>query len=204
MSFRVCFGPKDMPFPWQPTSNYQLEKHPKVSHHGPPWGNSDRLHTGQCPCGPSARAEVVCHSLLQWTTFHQNSPPWPVSLGWPYMTHCFIELDKVGIPVISLFSFPSWWDGLAVGKTGSCSGGQGHIQKVFNPIFCWWVGLCSLPAVSPEAKQWRGNGSNVDLLQKGLYQRPTPPKTAVVSDPDPEAGHCQPIPLPETPRHSHR
>ena len=50
----------------------------------------------------------------------------------------------------------------------------------------------------------RGNGSNVDLLQKDLCQHPTPPKTAVVSNPDPEAGHCQPIPLPETPKHSHR
>ena len=28
--------------------------------------------------------EVVWHSLLQWTTFCQNSPPWPVCLGWPY------------------------------------------------------------------------------------------------------------------------
>ena len=27
--------------------------------------------------------DVVCHSLLQWTTFCQNSPPWPVHLGWP-------------------------------------------------------------------------------------------------------------------------
>ena len=30
-------------------------------------------------------AEVVCHSLLQWTTFCQNSPPRPIHLGWPYM-----------------------------------------------------------------------------------------------------------------------
>ena len=30
------------------------------------------------------------------------------------------------------------------------------------------------------------------------------PRLLVVSDPDPEAGHCQPIPLPETPKHSHR
>ena len=29
--------------------------------------------------------EVVCHSLLQWTTFCQNSPLWLVHLGWPYM-----------------------------------------------------------------------------------------------------------------------
>ena len=28
--------------------------------------------------------EVVCHSLLQWTTFCQTSPPWPIHLGWPY------------------------------------------------------------------------------------------------------------------------
>ena len=28
-------------------------------------------------------AEVVCHSLLQWTTFCQNSQPWPICLGWP-------------------------------------------------------------------------------------------------------------------------
>ena len=28
--------------------------------------------------------EVVCHSLLQWTTFCQTSPPWPAHLGWPY------------------------------------------------------------------------------------------------------------------------
>ena len=35
----------------------------------------------------------------------------------------------------------SWWEGLAVGKPGSCSGGQGHAQYIFNPIFCWWVRL---------------------------------------------------------------
>ena len=27
--------------------------------------------------------EVVCHSLLQWTTFFQISPPWPAHLGLP-------------------------------------------------------------------------------------------------------------------------
>ena len=39
--------------------------------------------------------EVVCHSLLQWTTFCQTSPLWPVGLGWPHMAWLsFIELDK--------------------------------------------------------------------------------------------------------------
>ena len=28
--------------------------------------------------------EVVCHSLLQWTTFCQTSPPWPARLGLPH------------------------------------------------------------------------------------------------------------------------
>ena len=38
---------------------------------------------------------MVCHSLLQWTTFCQTSPPWPDRLGWPHMAWlCFTELDK--------------------------------------------------------------------------------------------------------------
>ena len=28
--------------------------------------------------------EVFCHSLLQWTTFCGNSPPWPIHLEWPH------------------------------------------------------------------------------------------------------------------------
>ena len=36
-------------------------------------------------CGSQGNnTEVVCHSLLQWTTFCQNPPPWLVHLGWPY------------------------------------------------------------------------------------------------------------------------
>ena len=54
--------------------------------------------------------EVVCHSLLQWTSFCQNPPSWPVHLGWPYMAwHSFIELDKAMIHVISLVSFLWLW-----------------------------------------------------------------------------------------------
>ena len=38
--------------------------------------------------------EVVCHSRLQWTTFFQTSPPWPICLGWPHTAWLsFIELD---------------------------------------------------------------------------------------------------------------
>ena len=38
---------------------------------------------------------MFCHSPLQWTTFCQTSPPWPVCLGWPHMAWLsFTELDK--------------------------------------------------------------------------------------------------------------
>ena len=54
--------------------------------------------------------EVVCHSLLQWTTFCQTSPPWPVCLGWPHMTWLsFIELDKAVVHVVILTSFLWVW-----------------------------------------------------------------------------------------------
>ena len=44
--------------------------------------------------------EVVCHSLLQWTTFCQISPPWPACLGWPHRAWLsFIELDKAVVLV---------------------------------------------------------------------------------------------------------
>ena len=35
------------------------------------------------------------HSLLQWTTLCQTSPPWPDSLGWPHTAWLSVtELDK--------------------------------------------------------------------------------------------------------------
>ena len=37
--------------------------------------------------------EMVCHSLLQWTTFCQNSPPWPVHLGWSYTAWLIVSVS---------------------------------------------------------------------------------------------------------------
>ena len=37
--------------------------------------------------------EVVCHFLLQWTTFCQNSPPRPIHLGWPYWAWLIVSLS---------------------------------------------------------------------------------------------------------------
>ena len=54
--------------------------------------------------------EVVCHSLLQWTTLCQTSPPWPTLLGWPHTAWLsFIELDKAVVHVISMTSFLWLW-----------------------------------------------------------------------------------------------
>ena len=36
-------------------------------------------------CSEGKNIEAVCHSLLQWTTFCQNSLPWSVHFGWPYL-----------------------------------------------------------------------------------------------------------------------
>ena len=55
-------------------------------------------------------SEVVCHSLLQWTTFCQTSPPWPDRFGWPHMAWLsFIDLDKAVVHVIRLASFLWLW-----------------------------------------------------------------------------------------------
>ena len=51
-------------------------------------------------------SDAVCHSLLQWTTFCQTSPPWPSHLGWPHTAWLsFIELNKAVVCVIRLASF---------------------------------------------------------------------------------------------------
>ena len=50
--------------------------------------------------------EVVCHSLLQWTTFCQNSPPLPVQwVPLHRMTQSFLEFDKAVVLVIRSGSF---------------------------------------------------------------------------------------------------
>ena len=64
-----------------------------------------------CSWGSQGRnPEVVCHFLLQWTTFCQTSPQWPICLGWPHMVwFSFTELDKAVVHVIRLASCLLWW-----------------------------------------------------------------------------------------------
>ena len=103
-----------------------------------------------CSWGSQGKnSEAVCHSLLQWTTFCQTSPPWPVHLGWPHTAWLsFIELNKAVVHMIRSASFlwlwfqsvcplmekdkrlmeASWWERLTEGKTGSCSDWWDHAQ----------------------------------------------------------------------------
>ena len=47
-----------------------------------------------CSWGSQGKnTEVVCHSLLQWIMFCQNSPPWPVCLGWPSKAWFIVSLN---------------------------------------------------------------------------------------------------------------
>ena len=64
-----------------------------------------------CSWGSQGKnTEVVCHSLLQWTTLCQTYPPWPTCLGWPHAAWLsFIELDKAMVRVIRLTSFLWLW-----------------------------------------------------------------------------------------------
>ena len=64
-----------------------------------------------CSWGSQGKnTEVVCHSLLQWTTFCQISPPWTAHLGLPHTAWLsFIELDKAVVRVIRLTSFLWLW-----------------------------------------------------------------------------------------------
>ena len=44
--------------------------------------------------------------------------PWPVHLGWPYMAHSFIELDKAVVHVIRLVSFLWLWFSVCLPSDG--------------------------------------------------------------------------------------
>jgi len=78
---------------------------------GVPLSVSYHFAFSYCSWGSQGKStEVVCHSLLQWTTFCQTSPPWPVCFGWPHRAWLgFIELDKAVVHVIRLASFLWSW-----------------------------------------------------------------------------------------------
>ena len=54
---------------------------------------SDRMELNCSWGSQGTNNEVICYSLLQWTTFCQNSPPWPVHLGWPHTAWLIVSLS---------------------------------------------------------------------------------------------------------------
>ena len=53
--------------------------------HSSPFEFADHFAFSYCSWGSQVKnTEVVCHSLLPWTTFCQISPPWPARLGSPH------------------------------------------------------------------------------------------------------------------------
>ena len=101
-----------------------------------------------CSWGSQGKnTEVVCHSLLQWTMFCQNSPPWPVCLGWTYTAWLIVSLSYTRLwsmwsdwlvfydcdfhSVCPLMEKDkrlieaSWWDRLTEGE---------------NWVLFWWAG----------------------------------------------------------------
>ena len=105
---------------------------------------------------PGTNTEVVCHSLLQWTTFCQTSPPWLVCLGLPYMLwlSSSIELNKAVVHVIRLVS----------------------VTVVFSLSPLWWTRIRGLWKL-PDGRDWlRGKLGLVlmagDMLSKSLILFP--------------------------------
>ena len=63
---------------------------------------------------------MVCHSLLQWTTFCQTSPPWSVHLGWPHTAWHTItswQIDGETVETVADFIFL----GSKITADGDCS-----------------------------------------------------------------------------------
>ena len=97
-----------------------------------------------CSCGSQGKnTEVICHSLLQWTTSCQNSPPWPVHLGWPYMAWLIVSLNKT-----RLWSMWSVWPQ----GCGQCD--QFSVIVVFILSALWWIRIRDLWKLRMDCSGW--------------------------------------------------
>ena len=81
--------------------------------------------------------------------------------------------------------------------------GKGMLSKSLIQFSADGWGRVPSPEFGLRPNRGGDNGCNVDLLQKkDLGQHAGPPRTVAVSVPEPATGHCQPMPPPETPRHT--
>ena len=78
-----------------------------------------------------------------------------------------------------------------MGNLGLALMGGAMLSKSLTQFSVEGLGLCSLSVVWPKAKLWWVTSF------KRTYDR-----TVLFNAPDPTEGHCQPMPLPETPGYS--
>ena len=111
--------------------------------HLPTWGvhfsMSYLFAISYCSWGShSKNTEVVYHSLLQWTTFYQNCPPWPDVFGWPYTAWIIVSMTETRL-------WSMWSDKLVFCDCG------------FILSSLWWIRIKGLWKF-PDGKDWlRGN-----------------------------------------------
>ena len=88
--------------------------------------------------------------------------------------------------------------GTDLGKLDLALVGEAMFSK--SLVQCSADGLGGIPSLKfgLRPNYGRSNGYNGHPLQMDLGQRVMAPRTAVVSAPDPEAGHCQLTPSPES------
>ena len=109
---------------------------------------------------------MVCHSLLQWTTFCQISPPWPTRLWWPHRAWLsFIEFLGVsskrfvtlgqgcGPSVIRLTSFLWLWFQCVCPLMPSCNS-----YRLTWVSLTLYVGYLQLLQQSAAAAPYLGRG----------------------------------------------
>ena len=167
---------------------------------------------------------MVCHSLLHWTRFYQNSSPWLVPLGWPYRPWLRVSLSSTrlwSIWSVCLVLYncgfhslcplmdedkrlveASWWEWLAGGKLGLILVGRALQSKYLVQFFADSCSYVSSLCFGPRPNYGRDNGSNGDFLQKNWCHPSVVPSTVVFGAPEPTAGHCWPILPLETPGYS--
>ena len=143
-----CFCFNSIPHSFWSYFSTDLQQHiGQLPTWGVPLSVSYHFAFSYCSWGSQGKnTEVVCHSLLQWTTFCQISPPWLVRLRWPHTAWLsFMELDKAVVRVIRLpkvymhsIFLEGKWTEIREGKVkiGKCWTTQE--TKISELSFCWY------------------------------------------------------------------
>ena len=117
---------------------------------GSPFSMSYLFVFSYCSWGSQGNnAEVVCHFLLQWTTFCQNSLLWLVHLGWPYMAWLIVSLSQTRL----WFMWSVWLVFYGCGFNSVCplmDKDKRLVEKLpdgtdwlwGNWVLFWWAGPC--------------------------------------------------------------